>query len=86
MTLSGALRGGKFDRIADQVGDDLAQAEGIADELVRNIGVHVVGEIEVILRGPDDKGLEDAEDRVAKRVGDLLHSHTTGFNWRGEIC
>ena len=57
----------KLDRVADQVRDDLPQAERVADELVRDVRVDVIGEIEIVLRGAHDERLEDTEDRLPER-------------------
>lgn len=55
------LTGGELDRITNQVRDDLAEAERVADELVRDVRLDVVCEVEVVLRSTHNEGLEDAE-------------------------
>lgn len=40
-----------LDGVADEVGDDLLEPEGVADEVVRDARVDVVDEVELVLRG-----------------------------------
>jgi hypothetical protein len=61
VALAGDLAGRELDRVPDEVRDDLPEAERVADELVRDVRVDVVREVEVVLGGANDEGLEDAE-------------------------
>ncbi len=42
---------GEFDRVAEQVGDDLAQAGHIADDAGRNFAFENVGEVDSLFDG-----------------------------------
>lgn len=49
MALARRLAQRKFDHIPDEARDDLVQEERVADELVGNVRVNVVGEVEIVL-------------------------------------
>ena len=68
MSLSGCLRGRKFDGVTNKVGDNLTKAKGVTDKLVGNIRLNIVGKIEIILRSTNDECLQDAKNRLTKRI------------------
>lgn len=80
MPLPGHFRRSKLDCVTDKVGNDLSETKRVADQLIRDIGLDIVCQVEVVLRGPNDESLQDAEDSLTKRVGDGFHRHTTGFD------
>jgi hypothetical protein len=51
VSLARHLRRCELDRISDEIGDDLAEAEGVADELIRDIRLNVVCQVQVVLGG-----------------------------------
>jgi hypothetical protein len=65
MSLPGCFRRRKFDGVTDEIGDDLTKAKRVADKLVGNIRLNVVGKIEIILRRMNDEGLKDAKDGLS---------------------
>ena len=64
MALARDLGRRKLDGVTYEVGDHLAEAEGVTDELVGDVGLHIVREVKVVLRGTDDECLEDAKHRL----------------------
>jgi hypothetical protein len=71
----------ELDGVTDEVGDDLAKTKRVTDELIWDIGLNIVGEIELVLRGANDEGLEDTKDGLTERVGDSFHRHATSFDY-----
>ena len=80
VAFAGHFRWCKLDRIAHQVGDDLAEAERVANKLVGNVRVNVVCEIEVILRGPNDERLENAKYSLPQGIRDGFHCHAASLD------
>ena len=54
MALGRGPRGSELDGVPDEVGDNLAQAQRVSDELVRYLGVDIICEIKLVLGRPDD--------------------------------
>lgn len=74
------FRGCKLYGVANKVRDDLAQSKGIADQLIWNVGVYIIGEVEIVLRRADDQSLQNTKDRLTEGIGHRFHGHTTCFN------
>ncbi|RUS20700.1 hypothetical protein BC937DRAFT_94561 [Endogone sp. FLAS-F59071] len=72
--------GGELDRVPDEVGNHLAQAQRITDKLVRDGIVDVVDKINLLLISFDGERLEDAKNGKAEGKGNRLNGHTTGFD------
>ena len=56
--------------VADQIGEDLAQAVGIADEAVRNVRAHVDQQLELLLVRPQRQRPERLVEHLAQREVD----------------
>ena len=67
MTLTSDLARRELDRIADEVRDNLTKTEGVTNELILDVRVHVVREVQVVLRSAHNQCLEDTEDSLPDR-------------------
>lgn len=76
----------ELDRIASQIGESLVLRliRRVSDELIGNIGVNVVGQVEIVLQGTDSKSLEDPKDCLTQRIRDSVYSHATGLDCTNE--
>lgn len=54
MSLDAVLRRRELDGITDQVGDDLSETQGIANELVWDVWIDIVGQLQLVLGCADD--------------------------------
>lgn len=70
----------KLDRVAHQVGNNLAQAERVTDKLVGNVGINIVCEVEVILRGANNERLENAKYSLPQGIRYSFHGHATSLD------
>src|SRR5208283_1545081 len=57
---------GKFDRVADEIDNDLTQADRVADQFVGYVRDDVRGQLEALLVGANRQGLERVPQVVAQ--------------------
>ena len=73
---------GEFDRVPEQIQQHLAEARGIAEQRVGDIGIDVPAQIQTLARGVQRDGAGGARHRFAQREGFLLGQQTAGFDLR----
>ena len=74
--------GGKLDRIADQIHQDLAQARNIAKDFFRHRTVHLVREFEAFFSGLRGQQIEGILDALAQLQGMSLQLHFARLDFR----
>jgi hypothetical protein len=75
---------GEFDRVADEVGEHLAEARGIAAQHERHVHVDLAGELQALLLRGVREQLHDLLDRRAQVEVQLLQLHLAGLDL-GEV-
>jgi hypothetical protein len=52
----------------------------VADQLVGDVGLDVIRQVEVALRGTDDESFEDPKYSLSEGVRNSFHSHSSSFD------
>ncbi|MPM73300.1 hypothetical protein SDC9_120280 [bioreactor metagenome] len=73
---------GELDRVVEQVGDDLAEAVFVAEDVVRQVRVDVEPQFQPFLARSGREGMGDLADHVAEREGEFFELQATGFDTR----
>ena len=73
---------GKFDGVAHQVDDDLADSPRVAHERFRHVGLHLVDEFQPFLMGAVAQSLHGLSQTLAQLEGDSFHLQLACFYLR----
>ncbi|OQB97256.1 MAG: hypothetical protein BWX86_00421 [Verrucomicrobia bacterium ADurb.Bin122] len=72
---------GEFEGVAEEIGDDLPEACGVADEGLGNVGGDIEGESEFFGLGVEAHGLDEGLEFGARGEGDGFEGEFTGFEF-----
>ena len=75
---------GEFDGVAEEVDEDLAEAEGVSDDGGWDIGADAGGEVEVFFSGGGGDGFDGVFDAGDEAEGSGFEVHATGLDF-GEV-
>ncbi len=71
----------EFEGVAEEIDENLAEADGIANQFIRNGGRHIGDEFQRFLRGADAEGLDDISDQLAEAKVNIFELHETGLDF-----
>ena len=74
---------GEVEGVAEEVGDDLAEAGGVADEGLGDVGGDVEGEAEFFGLGVESHGLDEGLELGARGEGDGFEGEFAGLEFGG---
>ncbi|MEO5372580.1 MAG: hypothetical protein H7833_21115, partial [Magnetococcus sp. DMHC-1] len=73
---------GELDGIPGEIGQDLADADGVADQVVGNVWVNVAQELGSLVMGTCPKQVSDLIDQPTQGKRDLFQVKLAGLNLR----